>query len=402
MTERPRLIVASPGTQPYHEHALATLVEDFEVVLVDKDYPTWQGRYVEKHRVARTTDAARLFYSVADLRGEVADAAVLTWDPASVVAVAQVASKLGLRSISPDAARLCADRAELYEALSVAALPMVRHRTVRTAEEVPAAASEVGYPVLVSRSGWEEGATAVAASVDELDVALSATSTQPRSASPASGFVVEHHGDGLALTAHCVVLDGKTVVVAVSRVLPPENDPASSTGWEIGPWQQETWAEELRSIAGRANSAVGVDWAVTQVDLRSGADGLEVTGLRPWPAGDLIPVLVKAATGIDLIGVAAAIAFEQDPMIELTRDRYAAIRFLPAPRNGKLTALNLPNTSVAESLFATQALAAVGDEIATNGTVPARLAGLLAVGDDVAEVRDALAEAVRAGSVEIE
>lgn len=343
MADRPRLIVAGPGHQHYREHAMATLAEDFEVVLVDRDYPTWQGRYAATHRVARTTDAARLFYSVADLRGEVPEAAVLTWDGPSVVAVAEVAAKLGMRSISAAAVRICGDRTVLCEALAAAGLRTVRHDH--------------------------------------------------------AGVAVEQHGQNLALTAHCVVLDGRAEVVAVSRAWSPDDDPQAPTGWVVGPWQKEPWADELRHTAAAAHTAVGADWGVTQFDVSIVSEGLGITGLRPWPADDLIPVLVETATGVDLIAAAAAIAFERDPDIEPRRSRHAAICFLSSTERGRLETLTLPAVSTESGLFAAHALAAVGDEIEPQGAA-VRLAALLVVGDDEPAVRDSLAAAAAISLIE--
>lgn len=339
MTERPRLIVVSPGDRHHHERSLATLAQDFEVVVVDKRYPTWQGRYAETHRVARTTDAARLFSSVADLRGEVPDAGVLTWDGASVVAVAEVAAKIGMRSLSPDAARTCADRAALDEALAAAGLRTPRRPT---AEQ-----------------------------------------------------------DGLVLTAHCVVLDGAVRVVAVSRTLPPGKDAESATGVVVGPWRGEPWSDDLQLAAVAAHRAVGADWGVTQFDVRTVDDGLEVAGLRPWPAGDLVPALVAAATGIDLIAVAAAVAFESDPDVVSRSDRYATLRFLSSTRSGTVRALTLPDLPPGSSVFAAQALVAVDDEVGLDGGTT-RCAALLAVGDDEAVVRASLDDAEAATLIDID
>lgn len=99
--QQPRLILVGSHPQADREEVLASLAAICEVVLIDRDYPTWQAKYVETHRIAAITDPTALFAPVADLRGEVAEAAVATFNESSRAAVAEVASRLRMRDLSP-------------------------------------------------------------------------------------------------------------------------------------------------------------------------------------------------------------------------------------------------------------------------------------------------------------
>lgn len=116
--ERERLIIVGNGPKECWENALAALTGTYELSLVSGDYPTWQSAYVEKHRVADTSEYGSLFEAVSDLRGEVAFAGLLAIDGPSVPPLAAVADKLRMRFIAPGTARLCASPATLEAALA--------------------------------------------------------------------------------------------------------------------------------------------------------------------------------------------------------------------------------------------------------------------------------------------
>lgn len=110
-SERRRLILVGGGPRELWEPLVASIAGDYELSLIAPDYPSWQAAYVEKHRIAKITNFSTLFAAVADLRGEVADAAVLTWERGPAPHVAQIAERLRLRSVSADAVRTAIDGA---------------------------------------------------------------------------------------------------------------------------------------------------------------------------------------------------------------------------------------------------------------------------------------------------
>jgi hypothetical protein len=101
--ERRRLILVGGGPRELWEPFVASVADDHELSLIAPDYPSWQAAYVEKHRIAKITNFSTLFAAVADLRGEVADAAVLTWEQGTALPVARIAERLRLRSVSVNA-----------------------------------------------------------------------------------------------------------------------------------------------------------------------------------------------------------------------------------------------------------------------------------------------------------
>lgn len=137
-----RLILVGDGPRDQWEPFVAAVAEDYDVSLVSSDYPSWQAKYVEYHRISKITNFSTLFAAVADLRGEVSDAAVLTWEKASALHVARIAERLRMRSMSVAAVQACLDTESGPGALTVHSVTRAGEpeivSVVRDGEPVPA------------------------------------------------------------------------------------------------------------------------------------------------------------------------------------------------------------------------------------------------------------------------
>lgn len=130
-SEQPRLILVGSGPRQAWEPAFAALAGHYDLVLVSPGYPTWQAAYVRKHRIANVCEYQPLFSAVADLRGEVADAAVLTWEAGSAGHVAEIARTLRLRFMAAGAVRACLDAAATTQSQPAGGLGISAHAIVR-------------------------------------------------------------------------------------------------------------------------------------------------------------------------------------------------------------------------------------------------------------------------------
>lgn len=404
IADRPRLILVGSRLRAYREYALASLVDDYEIVLIGRDHPTWQREYVETHRVADTADAAALFPAVCDLRGEVPDAGILTWDESSVAAVAQVARKLGMRHLSPDAVQICRDKPATRNALRQAGLPEVRFRLARTGRQAAEAAEAIGFPVVVKPRSLA-GSHGVSVAHDGRSLAdafrLASTSRLP-GLDPGDGVLVEEYLEGPQIGVDCVVTAGVARPVYLTRKRLGPMPYVEQTGHLVAPWRHEPWAAEVTDLVEAAHRAVGADWGVTHTQVRLTPRGPRVVEINPCVSGDLIPVLGRAATGVDLVQAAAAIAFGREPRIEPTRDRVAEVRFLHPPHDGTVEQVALPAAGQIPDLVAAVALAAPGDALVLPPRAPTpRTAALLSVAETPQDTRRALDRAEDATVVRV-
>jgi hypothetical protein len=90
----------------------------------------------------------------------------------------------------------------------------------------------------------------------------------------------------------------------------------------------------LTGHAADAVRAVGLPRGPVRVLLRLTEHGHRVLAVQPVLAADLVPRLVELATGIDLPRAAAAAVMGEQPCLEATRQRAAAVCFLYPPAAG--------------------------------------------------------------------
>lgn len=392
-SERPRVILVGSRIRQYREYALASLAARYEVTLVAPEAPTWQAKYVDTHRIADTTDAHKLHPAVADLRGEVAEAAVLTWDEWSLVAVSAVARKLGMRAMDPAAARICRDKYASRQALEAAGMAAVRHAPAASEDEAVAAAEAIGFPVVVKpRTLGGSFGVMVARDADGLRQAYRlASGSRLDGAGTADTVLIEEFVQGPELSIDSTVVDGVATPVCVARKRLGPQPYFEEVGHLVTAWRHEPWADAVTALVQDAHRAVGVDFGVTHTELRIGADGPRLIELNGRLGGDLIPHLHQLATGVDLARAAAEIAFERTPDLTPARERSAEIRFLYPAYDGTVDQVVLPDPAEVDGLVEAVALAGPGDELLLppRGLTP-RSAALIAVGETPADTRRTL------------
>ncbi|MEU3047373.1 hypothetical protein ABZ705_12790 [Streptomyces sp. NPDC006984] len=97
----------------------------------------------------------------------------------------------------------------------------------------------------------------------------------------------------------------------------------------------------LRQVVTRTVRALGITLGVLHIELRLTGLGPRVSDVQACLAGDLIPLLVQRATGIDLPRVAADLAAGGVPDLTPRRQRAAAIHFLYPDSGGRVEHLSV-------------------------------------------------------------
>jgi biotin carboxylase len=100
-------------------------------------------------------------------------------------------------------------------------------------------------------------------------------------------------------------------------------------------------AEEraLAATAVRALEALGLGWGPAHLEVKRTADGPSIIEVNPRLAGGFIPELVRLATDVELIGETVAAACGREVRLGDGPRQAASIRFLLAPGEGRLAAV---------------------------------------------------------------
>ncbi|MGW1375992.1 ATP-grasp domain-containing protein [Streptomyces sp. NPDC002446] len=396
-----RLVVVGCGNPPYREYALDTVARRVTTALVQRTGIDWQRPYVaDRFRIADTSDTDATTRAVAALlAGHHGPGAVLTWDETLLETTAEVARRLGLPHLGPEAARRCRDKLATRRLLAAAGVPSAGFRHVHTREEALAAAEALGLPVVVKPRALA-GSIGVTLAEDPgqvshaFDQAL--TASFPGIRAPA-GAIVEEYLSGPEISVDCAVSDGAVRILNVAHKRLGFTPHFEEIGHLVAPWREAPWADEVQSVVTDAHTALGIRTGITHTELRRTPTGPRIVEVNGRLGGDFIPLLGTLATGVDQVAAAADLALGRTPHLTPVRDRCAEVRFVYPERDGTVRSLDLTAAADVPGIVAAVPLAAPGTELLLppRGIVP-RLAALVAVGDSPQECATALVRAQRA------
>ncbi|MEC3996126.1 ATP-grasp domain-containing protein [Actinacidiphila sp. DG2A-62] len=393
---RPVLIVVA-GTDPvYRGYCTKQVAAAYDIALIDAKPPTWQGDLVVDHEVADTRDPVAVTAAGLALAERHAIAGVVTWDEYALVPAAALAARLGVPGSTVASMNAARDKAATRRLLAEHGVPSARSIRVRDLTQATAAASRIGYPVVLKPAS--HAASIGVIRVDDPDelphrwefAAAGASAQGPEG----RGVLVEEYLRGPEISVECATVGGATTALAVTRK-------------EVGfaPYFEETGhtvtagdplLPHVAPIAAQAVRALGISAGIQHVEMRLTTSGPRIIEVNARIGGDLIGTLVRLATGLDLPRIAADIACGNVPALTATAHRTAAITILYPPVSGTLDTVRLPVRPGAEPHWLHQAtwLREPGDRVTLpphGDLTTARVGFLIVTADSPEQARDRLA-----------
>ncbi|MGW0881399.1 ATP-grasp domain-containing protein [Streptomyces sp. NPDC002671] len=343
---RPLLLLGA-GALPYREPLLRQIAASYPVVLADQQPPAWAAPYVRDQLVVDLTDAEGTAAAVKQFAAQVPLSGITTYMEHHVELSASLAQMLALPGPRPAAIAACRDKAETRRVFAQRGVPSPASHLVADEDEAVATARRVGYPVVVKPRGMGGSAgVSRADSDDEVRTAYRRASVETvlgLDAHAKAGVLVEEYLAGPEISVETVVLPGgRPHIVAVTRKrlgLEPRFLEAGHLVDSADPLLSDP------TVAGavvKAVRALGIESSVLHIELRLTPRGPSLVEVNARPGGDLIPLLVHQATGVDLAQAAAALATGQVPDLTASRRGAAAVAFLYPVRSGRLTELTAP------------------------------------------------------------
>ncbi|MER6684634.1 ATP-grasp domain-containing protein [Streptomyces olivaceoviridis] len=323
-------------------------------MLADQEVPDWAVRYLHDQVVVDLADAESTAVAAKKLAERTPLSGICTYMEHHVELAAQLAAQLGLPGSSPAAVAACRDKAESRRRFAEQGVPSARSRVVADEDAAVEYAREVGYPVVVKPRGMAGSAGVLRADTDtEVRSAYSRASCETvlgLDAYAVPGVLIEEYLAGPEISAETVVLAGGEVrIVAVTRKRLGAEPRFLETGHSVDARDPLLTDAAVRAAVTRAVRALGIELGVLHVELRLTERGPVLIEVNARPGGDLIPLLVLRATGIDLAQVAAALATGAVPDLTPTRQQAAAIQCLYPAFSGEVVRLSAPAALRAES-----------------------------------------------------
>jgi biotin carboxylase len=256
-------------------------------------------------------------------------------------------------------------------------VPAPAVRAVSSVAQAVAAARGIGFPVVLKPvDGSGSVGVRACAGVDEVE-------------SHAAALFGDGEGDARVLVESLVTGDEFSVemfsgrVVGITRKHLGEPPSFVETGHDYPAEVSDEVARALADTCTRATELLGLGWGPLHWELRMAEDGRAVPiEVNPRLAGGFIPELVRHAHGIDLIRETLRLVVGQVPEVEPSRHRHASIRFLFAPGEGRLEAVEGMDEARAMAGVVDVALyRSVGEELETSGDFRDRIGHVIACAD---------------------
>ncbi|TVZ94347.1 biotin carboxylase [Streptomyces sp. BK340] len=327
------------------ECLLTGIAATHPVVLVDATAPAWAKPYLVKHIAANLTECTITAGVVENYASRHEVRGVLTYMPEHLVTAAHVADRLELPSAPAASLATLTDLVALRELLARHQVPQPRWAEAVDAEAAIAYADLLGYPVLVRPRTNVETGVALAHSQQGVLDARERLIRDSRSvtSSPVREMVVEEYPDGPSISVETVVLgDGEIRMVAIARTTFSPTPNHQAIRYCVDAHDGLLHNPVLRQIVTLAVRAIGVAPGVLHITMKLSPRGPLITDIQGRLAHDLVPALVKRATGIDLPQIAARLAAGKSPDLTPTRQRAAAIHFAYSSTTGRIQNFAVP------------------------------------------------------------
>jgi biotin carboxylase len=265
------LLVISSGSQFYREYALQAIAEHYPIVLLNDKPGTWQLPYLLEYIQVPLTDTEALLACVARLAERYQFSGVFTYDEAFVIETAEVAASLHVPGASLQTARLCRDKYFMRQAWQVAGVPSARSILVTTQSEALAAASAIGYPVVLKPRGLAASVGVMRVDTPE-ELAdgynVASISPHPSFRAAGSGLLVEEYLEGPEISAECAIIDGQLHVIAITRKQVGFAPGFEELGHIVSPNETLPEEAEIRTVVSAAHQALGVTMGISHAEVR--------------------------------------------------------------------------------------------------------------------------------------
>jgi biotin carboxylase len=342
---RPILLLGA-GAAEFREYVLRRIARVRPVVLVDQDPPRWARPYLAAQAAVDLSDAVSAEAIVMEVADQFGAVGVTTYMEHFVELTARVTHRLGLAGNTPTAAAACRDKATTRRLLAEHGVPSARSYLAQDADHGVKIARRLGYPVVVKPRGRAASAGVLRADTDD-DVRAAfhralRDSVQGLEAWSVTGALVEEYLSGPEISVETAVLAPEEMrIVAVTRKSLGPEPQFQETGHSVDAADPLLNDSALSSVVSAAVRALELSRGILHIELRLTPDGPRVIEVNGRLGGDLVPLLVERATGINLPQALAALAVGGTPDLSPTRSEAAAIGFLLPGHTGYIQQLDV-------------------------------------------------------------
>lgn len=344
--------------------------------------------YIDRVVEVDTNEPDAVLAAVDEIRTSTTIDGVMTFMEFYVPLAATVAGTLGLPGIAPQDAMNARDKSLMRQRLAEMNVAIPAFRIVDSLDLAIRAGREIGYPNIVKPVNMS-GSRGVMLNDDEGELTRNLTELMaylpPFGVARSSHYLVEEFMDGPEYSVESISCRGKVEVVAVTKKFLAEN-----TFVEIGHLVPADLSPDdhaaMCSLTKQAVIALGIHDGGSHTEIKLTRSGPKIVEVAARLGGGSIPELVELATGVDLWKAVIQIAMGEEPVLQRSKNRYAAIAFLTADP-GVVSDIKIHTADLNDSVQTMLVQTRIGASISPLTSSADRLGYVIATGDTPAEAR---------------
>ncbi len=297
-----------------------------------------------------TNDAASLIRFAERYRTVVPFDGVITSCDYYLSTVAQLADHFGLPTTPADAFETARLKHRMRAALDRAELPNARYRVTTSWEETQAAASEIGYPVVLKPTDLCSSMFVVVAQ-DEATLRrafqqLEDFPINTRKIAREPIFLIEEYLRGEEISVEAFTYQGETTIIGITDKSLSSPPAFIETGHMTPAVLPASDAEATTSLVKKALAAVGYTHGMSHTEVKLTPDGPRIVEINVRCGGGHISQLYRLTQGVDPVEMMVQLALGQRPTYEPeeTGIKSAAVMYYVAPRGGTVAEVRGLNT----------------------------------------------------------
>ncbi|WP_413754800.1 ATP-grasp domain-containing protein [Streptomyces sp. MMBL 11-3] len=408
-THAPLVLIGIGDSAAYRKDVLASIAAKHPVVAVEASVPAWARPYLTRIITADLSDTAAVMTAVSRYAIDHPVGGVLAYMEHHVQTAALIAQHLDLPHSSPQSMAACRDKALSRRLMAEQQVPSARSMQASSPESAAAFADLLGYPVIVKPRSQAGSAGVVradsAAAVREAFEDTSHASVMNLHRYGPAGVLIEEYLQGPEISVETAVLGaGRVRLLAVTRKLPAPANTTQEYGHLVDARDPLLHDPALLKVIEDAVAAHDITLGVLCIEVKLTPTGPRIVEVNGRLGGDLLPVLVRRALGIELAQIAADLATGAPPRLQPVLQRAAAIAFAYPDRSGTLQQLAVrPGHEQLQGLERMVLTHTAGAPVSAppHATLADRLAHWIVLGSGPDECRSRLAQAADLLDVQI-
>ena len=331
------LLLIESGKEQYRGFTLEALKkDDVNIVLVSKDEPTWQRKYISDYISANVDEHDKFFIKVVEYNRQQPLHGVLTFVERLVPLTAEISEILGCRFVTPEIALGARNKMKMRAKFAMAGLPTPKSISLDAAErDFP---SDFQFPAVIKPvMGFASLNVFRIESWDDLEWAKSiiAKDNHPTLPHPGEAYLIEEYIDGKEFSVESVVSGDKICHYEITKkVTCPEpyfEEVAHITPAHLSAFEREAI---LNSVE-KGIRALGLNNCATHSEIRlSSKRGPVLIEVAARLGGDKIPFLVELTTGASPSAAAGRAALDREIPSAREPNKYAGIVFFVPLKSG--------------------------------------------------------------------